>query len=294
MKIGKLREHIGAEITGIDLKQKLDQDTKDRLNQALTDHIVLVIRDQKFEPEDYLEAVSIFGEPMMQHFTQYQLKKTPLVNFVSNRDAYRGGKKPVVRGAGWHTDHTNHEQPPKCTVLYPIVLPDEGGDTGVVNMRAGYASLSDDMKKRLKTMQTLNVIEGSASPRPTSKLPKAGEGVHDQGMLHPLVRTHPDCGEDALYFHPIKTEHIVGMSPEESQSLLKELLTLTVKDEFIYRHKWRMGDMLIWDNRCALYQAYQDYKIENQERVLHRVILRGERPFGPAMPRSAETAGTAE
>lgn len=290
MKIKKLSEYIGAEITDIDLRQSPDQATRDRLNQALTDYIVLVIRDQEFEPEEYLEAVSIFGEPMMQHFTQYQLKDTPLVNFVSNRDAYRGGTKPVVRGAGWHTDHTNHERPPKCTVLYPMVLPEAGGDTGVVNMRAGYAALPDEMKKRLQTMQTLNVIEGSASPRPTSKLPKEGEGVHDRGMVQPLVRTHPDCGEDALYFHPIKTEHIVGMNPDESQALLKELLELTVKEEFIYRHKWRMGDMLIWDNRCALHQAYQDYDLENQERVLHRVILRGERPFGPSMPRAADAA----
>ncbi|MDA0655433.1 MAG: TauD/TfdA family dioxygenase [Proteobacteria bacterium] len=283
MKITKLGENIGAEVTGIDLKQELDAETRDRLNHALTEHIALVVRDQAFEPEDYLRAVSIFGAPMQQHFTQYQLKGTPLVNYVSNRDAYRGGTNPVVRGAGWHTDHTNHECPPKCTSLYAMVLPDEGGDTGIVNMRAGYAALPDDIKARINGMRTLNVIEGSASPRPTSKLPTENQGKVDKGMLQPLVRSHPDCGDDALYFHPIKTEHIVGMSPEESQALLNELLDLTVKDEFIYRHKWRLGDMLIWDNRCSLHQAYQDYDL-SQERLLHRVILKGERPFGPAMP----------
>jgi taurine dioxygenase len=283
MKITKLGENIGAEVTGIDLKQELDAETKDRLNHALTEHIALVVRDQAFEPEDYLRAVSIFGAPMQQHFTQYQLKDTPLVNYVSNRDAYRGGTIPVVRGGGWHTDHTNHECPPKCTSLYAMVLPDEGGDTGIVNMRAGYAALPDEIKTRINDMQTLNVIEGSASPRPTSKLPTENKGKVDKGMLQPLVRSHPDCGDDALYFHPVKTEHVVGMSPEDSQVLLNELLNLTVKDEFIYRHKWRLGDMLIWDNRCSLHQAYQDYDL-SQERLLHRVILKGERPFGPAMP----------
>ena len=134
MKISKLTENIGAEVTDVNLKQEIDRDTKERLNQALTDNIVLVIRDQEFEPAEYLAAVSVFGEPMEQHFTQYQLKETPLVNYVSNRDAYRGGTKLVVRGAGWHTDHTNHERPPKCTALYAVVLPDEGGDTGIVNM----------------------------------------------------------------------------------------------------------------------------------------------------------------
>jgi taurine dioxygenase len=286
MKISKLTENIGAEVTDVNLKQEIDRDTKERLNQALTDNIVLVIRDQEFKPVEYLAAVSVFGEPMEQHFTQYQLKETPLVNYVSNRDAYQGGTKPVVRGAGWHTDHTNHERPPKCTALYAVVLPDEGGDTGVVNMRAGYAALPDDMKRRINNLQTLNVIEGSASPRPTSKLPKEGNGKHDRGMLQPLVRTHLESGENALYFHPIKTEHIVGISPEESQILLQELLKLTVKDKFIYRHQWRAGDMLIWDNRCALHQAYQDYDL-SQERVLHRIILKGERPFGPSMPRVA-------
>ncbi|MBO44989.1 MAG: hypothetical protein CMM28_14825 [Rhodospirillaceae bacterium] len=286
MKISKLTENIGAEVIDVNLKKEIDRGAKERLNQALTDNIVLVIRDQEFKPAEYLAAVSVFGEPMEQHFTQYQLKETPLVNYVSNRDAYNGGTKPVVRGAGWHTDHTNHERPPKCTSLYAVVLPDEGGDTGVANMRAGYAALPDDMKRRINKLQTLNVIEGSASPRPTSKLPKEGKGKHDRGILQPLVRTHLECGENALYFHPIKTEHIVGMSPEESQMLLQELLELAVKDEFIYRHKWRLGDMLIWDNRCALHQAYQDYDL-SQERVLHRVILHGERPFGPSMPRVA-------
>jgi taurine dioxygenase len=286
MKITKLGPTIGAEVTGIDLKDDLDDATKQRLKDALSEHIALVIRDQSFEPLEYLKAVSIFGEPMQQHFTQYQLPETPLVNSLSNRDAYKDGDKITPRGSGWHTDHTNHECPPKCTVLYAIKLPEEGGDTGIVNMRAAYAALPEETKAKVEKLRTLNVIKGSASPRPTSELPDSGKGVHDVGMEHPLVRTHADSGENALYFHPIKTECIVGMGPEESQALLDELLAQTVRDEYTYRHKWRLGDLLIWDNRCSLHQAYQDYDM-SQERLLHRIILRGERPYGPAMPKES-------
>ena len=97
-------------------------------------------------------------------------------------------------------------------------------------------------------------------------------------MLQPLVRTNPDNGTKALYFHPVKTENIVGMSAAESQALLNDLLERSVRDEFTYRHRWRKGDMLIWDNRAAMHRAHFDYDPE-QHRLLYRVLVRGEVPF---------------
>lgn len=276
MKVTKLSPHIGAEITGIDLRAPVDDETRRALNAAVVEHVALVIRDQDFTPEQYLAAVSLFGEPMEQHFTQYALPGCPLVHEVSNRHQDKSGKR-VKHGAGWHTDHTNHVRPPKYTSLYAVALPSSGGNTNVVNMRAGYEALPGDIKNRIAEMKTVNVFQGSASETYSGQSADAQRELKPEPVLQPLVRTHPENGRKALYFHPVKAENIVGMSPVESQALLADLLERSVKPELIYSHPWRKGDMLIWDNRAAMHRASFDYD-PNEYRLLYRVLVRGERP----------------
>src|SRR3954471_2371320 len=258
MEVRQLGAHIGAEVLGIDLREPVDAETRRRLNEAVVANVALVIRDQKFTPGQYLAAVSLFGEPMEQHFAQYALPECPLVCEVSNRHKDKSGKR-VKHGDGWHTDHTNHVRPPKYTSLYAVALPSSGGDTAVVNMRAGYEALPDTIRQKIQGMKTVNVFQGSASARYSGQSADAQAERKPEPVLQPLVRTHPDTGRKALYFHPVKAENIVGMSPAESQVLLKDLLERSVRDDFIYRHKWKKGDMLIWDNRAAMHRAYFDY-----------------------------------
>lgn len=276
MEVTKLGAHVGAEVTGIDLRGSVDDETRRALNAAVVEHVALVVRDQDFTPEQYLAAVSLFGEPMEQHFTQYALPGCPLVHEVSNRHTDKSGRR-VKHGAGWHTDHTNHVRPPKYTSLYAVALPASGGDTAVVNMRAGYEALPEATKRRIAGMKTVNVFQGSASARYSGQSADAQDERRPEPVLQPLVRTNPDNGTRALYFHPVKAENIVGLGPEESQSLLDELLEHSARPEFIYRHRWRKGDMLIWDNRSAMHRAYFDYDPE-EYRLLYRVLVRGEVP----------------
>ena len=276
MQVTRLSQHIGAEVTGIDLREPVDADTRRSLNAAVVDNVALVIRDQDFTPEQYLAAVSLFGEPMEQHFTQYALPHCPLVHEVSNRHKDKSGER-VKHGAGWHTDHTNHVRPPKYTSLFAVALPSQGGDTAVVNMRAAYTALPDEIRHKIQGMKTVNVFQGSASALYSGQSADAQTERKPEPVLQPLVRTHPDTGKKALYFHPVKTENIVGMDAAESQALLNDLLERSVKDEFIYRHKWRKGDWLIWDNRAALHRAYFDYD-PDEYRLLYRVLVRGELP----------------
>jgi taurine dioxygenase len=277
MEVTRLSEHIGAEVTGLDLREPVDAETRRRLNAAVVEHVALVVRSQQFTPEQYLAAVSLFGEPMDQHFTQYALPQCPLVHEVSNRHTDKSGKR-VKHGADWHTDHTNHVRPPKYTSLYAVALPSAGGDTSVVNMRAGYEALPNELKRRLAGMKTVNVFQGSASARYSGQSAEAQAERKPQPVLQPLVRTNPENGAKALYFHPVKTENIVGMDAAQSQTLLKDLLERSVRPEFIYRHKWRKGDMLIWDNRAAMHRAHFDYD-PGEYRLLYRVIVRGELPI---------------
>ena len=277
MKVTRLAEHIGAEVTGIDLREPIDEETQRRLNEAVVENVALVIRDQDFTPGQYLAAVRLFGEPMEQHFTQYALPDCPLVHEVSNRHKDKSGKR-VMHGAGWHTDHTNHVRPPKYTCLYAVALPSSGGDTAVVNMRAGYEALPDATREKIQGLKTVNVFQGSDSARYSGQSADAQAERKPEPVLQPLVRTNPENGAKALYFHPVKTENIVGMSAEESQALLNDLLERSVRPEFIYRHKWRKGDVLLWDNRAAMHRAYFDYD-PNEYRLLYRVLVRGELPF---------------
>jgi taurine dioxygenase len=276
MKVTRLSPRIGAEVTGVDLRQPVDAETRRRLNAAVVDNVALVVRGQDFTPEQYLAAVALFGEPMEQHFTQYALPGCPLVHEVSNRHTDKAGKS-VKHGAGWHTDHTNHLRPPKYTSLYAVALPPSGGDTAVVNMRAGYEALPEAIKGKIADMKTVNVFQGSASARYSGQSGEAQVERKPEPVLQPLVRTNPDSGAKALYFHPVKTENIVGMSAADSQALLDDLLERAIRPEFIYRHQWRKGDMLIWDNRAAMHRAYFDYD-PSVHRLLYRVLVRGERP----------------
>lgn len=276
MQITPLTPQVGAEVTGIDLRRPVDAQTRERLHAAVVDHVALVIRDQTLTPEEYLAAISLFGEPMEQHFTQYALPGCPLVHEVSNRHQDKSGKR-VKHGADWHTDHTNHVRPPKFTCLYAVSLPSSGGDTAIVNMRAGYEALPGEIKHRIEGMRTVNVFQGSASATYSGQSADAQAERKPVPVLQPLVRTNPDNGTRALYFHPVKTENIEGMSADASQSLLRELLERSIQPQFVYRHKWRKGDVLLWDNRSALHRAYFDYD-PAEYRLLYRVLVRGEVP----------------
>jgi taurine dioxygenase len=276
MQITPLSQHIGAEVRGVDLTKPLDDATREALNAAVVEHIALVIRDQRLTPQQYLEGMQNFGEIMPQHFTQYALPDCPLVHEVSNRHVSKEGKA-VKHGAGWHTDHTNHKQPPKYTCLHAVVLPSKGGGTSVVNMRAGYEALPEAMKSKINDMKTVNVFQGSASAIYSTPSAEMQETKKPEGVLQPLVRTNPENGKKALYFHPVKTENIVGMTPAESQALLDELLKHAVRDEFVYTHRWQKGDVLLWDNRAALHRANFDYD-PAEHRLLYRVLVRGEVP----------------
>lgn len=281
-RISKLSEHIGAEVVGVDLSRPIDEETRREMAAALDRHLALVVRDQKLSPQQFLAAAVLFGEPMERYFSDHDLPDVPFVHEVSNRHRNKDGSLRKV-GPRWHTDHTNQECPPKYTCLYAVELPSKGGGgTSVANMRAAYDALPADLRARIDGMQTANV--------PVAKAAASGVGTVERNMrdnanvqpeiFHPLVRTHEVDGHKALFFHPTKTEYVVGMGPEESQTFLDGLLEKALRPEFVYSHQYRLGDMLIWDNRAAMHKANYDYdpEDESQHRLLYRVLIKGERP----------------
>ena len=280
MKINKINKYIGAEVTGVKLNEPISKKIRKEIYNALLDNVALVIRDQKFSAEEFMKAVSLFGELMEDQNRRYLADGVPMVSVLSNRHVDSAGKPAkIANNATWHTDHTNQEYPPKFTALYPVALPDAGGGTALCNMREAYSALSDDWKIKIDQMKTANTLISSARAATGNlDIVKEQKEAGAPPMIHPLVRTHPERGTRSIWFHKAKTENIIGMEPQETQDFLSELLEEAIRPEFTYTHEYTLGDMLIIDNRSSMHKAGFDYD-HSQHRMLYRALVRGDKPF---------------
>jgi len=274
--IAPLSEHTGAEVHGIDLTKAIDAVVQARLDRAFVTHSVLVFRDQHLTPHQLLAAVGRFGEVFPQHNSRFALPECPLVHYISNQDFYPDGER-YIPGDGYHTDHSNATRPPKATVLHAVRLPDRGGDTQYVNMHLAYDELPRETKLRLDGLKAIHVYQSRFSARKLMDLNSESRSRVPALVAHPIVRTHPESGRKALYINPIRTEGIVGMPEADALSLLADLLEHATQPHHQYRHQWRAGDLVMWDNRSLLHKANGDYDM-NQLRYLYRIMLQGDVP----------------
>ena len=274
--IAPLSEHTGAEVLGVDLTEPVDKLVQARLNRAFVDRSVLVFRDQHLTPQQLLEAVGLFGEPFPQHNSRFALPECPLVHYISNQDFYADGRR-YIPGEGYHTDHSNAARPPKATVLHAVSLPDRGGDTQYVDMCLAYDELPQETKRCLHGLKAIHVYQSRHSARKLMELSSESRSRVPDVVAHPIVRTHPESGRKAIYINPIRTEGIVGMPEKEALTLLADLLEHATQPQYQYRHQWRPGDLVMWDNRSLLHKANGDYEM-NQLRYLYRIMLQGDVP----------------
>jgi taurine dioxygenase len=166
-----------------------------------------------------------------------------------------------------------------------VSLPSYGGDTQFVDMHAAYDDLPEATKHRIEALRALHVFESKFSPRKLKPLDDKGRAELPPPSRHPLVRVHPENGRKALYLNPVRIEAIDGLSESEALALVAELIAHATQKKYEYRHQWRYGDMVIWDNRSVMHQANGDYDM-NEVRHLHRIMIKGE-PVIPADRASA-------
>lgn len=274
LHVTPLSKVLGAEITGVDLSKPASPADVAAIERALTDHLVIVVREQRLSPTEMLRALRLFGETMQQHRSDILLSGFPEIAVLDSRNApvEADGEAYPDGSRDWHTDHTNHARPPKVTALYAIKLPGTGGgDTGFANMHAAYDGLPAELKARLAPLKSHNKIENHAH------LAVSDKARFGSIQTHPIIRTHPVTGRKAVYIHPGKAVKIDGMTEAETPAFIDALLPHLIKPEFIYRHKWKPGDLVLWDNRSLLHLAYRDYD-PRQGRIMHRVLLQGEVP----------------
>lgn len=271
-----LSDHTGAEVTGLDLTRTVDPAARTHLNQLFAERSVLVFREQRLSPQQVLAAVQLFGEVFPQHNTRFALPDCPQIHYISNQDQFPDGRR-YIPGEGWHTDHSNDARPPKATVLHAVQLPDRGGDTQFANMHAAYDALPEATRQRVQGLMAIHVYQSSHSARKLMSLSEENRARVPNAVIHPLVRTHPESGRRALYLNPIRIEGILGKDHKEALPLLDDLLEHATGPRFQYRHAWRNGDLVIWDNRCLLHKANGDYDMA-QTRYLYRIMLQGDVP----------------
>ena len=271
IEIEPLSPVVGAEVRGIDLKQPIDDATAEILRDAFARYAILCVPGQKLSATAHARFASVFGPADTAYRVQSgyggAAVKARGVMLVSNirKNGQPIGSLPDGE-MQFHTDGAHREYPYRATTLYAIRIPSRGGNTLFANLYTAYDTLSDAMKARIEDLETVCVYDYAATERST-----IGDDPDLPRATHRLVKTHPDSGRKSLYVCRLMTEYIVGMSRDESEKLLVELIDHAERPEFIYAHEWTPGDLLIWDNRC-LNHARTDFPAEEQ-RLLRRYTV---------------------
>ena len=276
MTVRRLSPVMGAEIVGLDLAQPLAHAQRAQVERAFNEHKVLCFRDQELSMDEFLAFSKSWG-PLTEH-TMPGLPRDGITEVSIGSNAGPGGKRagkhPDVTAMRWQTDRSWRVDPAVATILYGVEVPNVGGDTLFANCTMAYDALPAAMKERIADLFAIHSVEYS---RNTGDGPKATgyELRNHPPAPHPLARIHPVTGRRAIYCgcHAWK---IQGMPEGEGRRLLDELLAFATQDAYIYRHKWRRHDMLMWDDRCTLHAA-TPYDTSNELRTMYRTVVAGSR-----------------
>jgi taurine dioxygenase len=275
--VRRLSHALGAEITGVDLRQPLDAATEVEVRRAWADHLVIVFPGQDLTPSQQIAFGRLFGV-LDDHKSVpfYRHPEHPEIYLITNRQI--GGKLSETRDTGraWHSDHSFTTHPTMATMLYCREIPPVGGTTMFANMYMAYDTLSDGLKALIENLEAVH--DFSYYSMRGLKNRDAQQIAHmntlNPPVAQPVVRVHPETGRKTLYVSEMMTSHFVGMTREESAGLLNYLFAHSVLAEFTYRHNWKVNDLLMWDNRCTMHLAPYDYS-HDQPRHMHRLTILG-------------------
>ena len=281
MTIRPLAPACGAEIFGLDLADP-SAHAMATLRDALAQHAVVACRDQHLTPEQQVELTRRLGPVLRVPYIRHLDTHPDIIAVLKEADE----RKISTFGGTWHSDFSFLDAPPSYTLLYALELPELGGDTLWASQYAAYDALSAGMQRLLDPLRAIQTAwpHGTRGPAPGAAVSRSIDMVRndpsaDREILHPVVRVHPVTGRKALFVNPVYSQRFEGMSEEESRPLLHYLFQHATRAEFTCRLRWAPGTLAIWDNRCLLHMALNDY--DGSRRLLHRTTVAGERPVGP-------------
>jgi taurine dioxygenase len=269
---------LGAEVRGVDLKD-LNEPAFARVMQAWQDHSVLLFRDQKLSDHELIAFSRRLGDldwaPVQETGRRF-VEGLPEIYIVSNVKV--NGEPIGSLGDGeavWHTDMSYLDLPPKASMLYSIEVPPTGGNTSFCTMYGIYEALPAHLKDRIAGLK----IKHDGTYNSGGYLRQGVTAIDDPrtspGAVHPLVCTHPDTGRRMLYLGRRRNAYLVGLDLKDSEALLDELWGIVDRPEFAWEHVWRVGDLVLWDNRCTMHR--RDAFDPQSRRIMHRTQVKGER-----------------
>jgi alpha-ketoglutarate-dependent taurine dioxygenase len=269
----------GVEVTDIDVSKTLSPVARQHILDLFAAHPILVFRDQNLSKEQQYNFTLNFGEIEELHVGRHQdAVKYAAVHTVSNLDA-NGNPSGGLAERGnyfWHSDKSYHDVPSLLTMLHAVTLPPTGGPTQFANTELAYAALPEATKRQIQGLRAVHSWESSRIKSGSS--PATEAQIRERPPVdHPIVRTHPVRGTKVLYLgnHAL---HVVGMDREQGVRLLADLEAHATQSAFVYAHRWVQGDLVMWDNRCLLHRAFNNYDMGRHARILHRTVVRGDVP----------------
>lgn len=273
IEIRRLAAGLGAEVTGVDLAGPIDERTFAAIAQAWREHLVLLFRGQSLTHAQHVAFSRRFGA-LDDHRTipRYRHPEHHEILLVTNQEV---GGRPQPVGRQWHSDLSTTLRPARASLLRSEVIPPVGGDTMFTSMYLAYETLSETMKKVLEPLEAIHDMTVARQLRGRDPADLADVRRRNPPVVHPVVRVHPETGRRALYVSEMTTIGIAGMTEDESRPLLQYLYEHSVRPEFTYRHRWQVGDVLAWDNRCTMHLALDDYDLRVPRRM-YRTTLLGE------------------
>jgi taurine dioxygenase len=264
---------LGAEIMGVDLSRPLSDELFAKILDCWHRNVILLFRDQHLSEDDQVRFAEHFGPLAVSHTRRFTTAN-PGVMLISN--IRENGKQIGALPDGemqFHSDQCYQEKPAMASMLYAIEIPGQGGNTLFANAYKAYETLNEDIKRRLDGRKAVHAYDyDSASMKRGTRIK---EGV--PFFAHPAVRTHPATGRKALYVNRLMTVALEGLPEAESDELLNLLFAHQENSAFVYEHVWRVDDLLMWDNRCALH-ARTDFS-SGERRLMRRVTILGEKPM---------------
>lgn len=278
LNVRELKAGFGAEILGIDLA-RADAADLAQVVAAFHRHGAILARNQTMKPDDLMRFIAAFGEAEGHTLQEFTLPGFPKIYVLSNRT--RDGVPIGAHndGVGWHTDYSYKAEPVMCTMLYAVEVPAEGSDTLLADGCAAWNALSPERRKELEGLKLHHSYQHFMTTRQWGARELPEDIVRDNpDVIHPLIRTHPADGRKALWPSTGTVTEVIGRPGSDGLALIDELVEFMTQDPFVYRHKWRVGDLLMWDNRCTLHTGtlYDDTKYF---RVMHRLWVKGDRPY---------------
>lgn len=277
MKIQPLSAALGAEIVGVDVRE-LDEVGFDALHEAWLAHQVLLLRGQHLDPDAQVRFSRRFGAlqpaPVNKRGIPW-LPDYPEMAVMSN--IVENGQPQGSLGAGeaiWHTDMSYNEVPPTASLLFALEVPEDGGgNTGFANMYQAWEALEPERQARVASLTLVHDSSRSSADELRKGFKEVTDPRDAPGARHPAVITHPETGRRALFLGRRRNAYVAGQSLEDSEALLDELWEHATREAFTWHHRWRVGDLLIWDNRCVLHR--RDAFDATQRRRMHRTQVAG-------------------